>query len=96
MKIAVCVKQIPDPATPYALDPQTHLSGASRGTDPRRHRSLRHRTGTATRRSDWWIRDTDLDEPRWQPSGDSPGPRHRCRQGSVGERPGAYAARALS
>ena len=25
MKIAVCVKQIPDPATPYALDPQTHF-----------------------------------------------------------------------
>lgn len=25
MKIAVCVKQIPDPATPYALDPATHL-----------------------------------------------------------------------
>ena len=25
MKIAVCVKQIPDPATPYDLDPETHL-----------------------------------------------------------------------
>jgi len=25
MKIAVCVKQIPDPATPYQLDPETHL-----------------------------------------------------------------------
>ncbi len=25
MKIAVCVKQIPDPATPYQLDPDTHL-----------------------------------------------------------------------
>lgn len=25
MKIAVCVKQIPDPATPYQLDPTTHL-----------------------------------------------------------------------
>ncbi len=25
MKIAVCVKQIPDPATPYALDPATHF-----------------------------------------------------------------------
>ncbi len=25
MKIAVCVKQIPDPATPYELDPETHL-----------------------------------------------------------------------
>lgn len=25
MKIAVCVKQIPDPATPYALDPETHF-----------------------------------------------------------------------
>jgi electron transfer flavoprotein beta subunit len=25
MKIAVCVKQIPDPATPYALDPDTHF-----------------------------------------------------------------------
>ncbi len=25
MNIAVCVKQIPDPATPYALDPETHL-----------------------------------------------------------------------
>ncbi|HUG74320.1 MAG TPA: electron transfer flavoprotein subunit beta/FixA family protein [Acidimicrobiia bacterium] len=25
MKIAVCVKQIPDPATPYSLDPETHL-----------------------------------------------------------------------
>jgi len=25
MKIAVCVKQIPDPATPYRLDPDTHL-----------------------------------------------------------------------
>ncbi len=25
MKIAVCVKQIPDPATPYKLDPETHL-----------------------------------------------------------------------
>lgn len=25
MKIAVCVKQIPDPATPYRLDPSTHL-----------------------------------------------------------------------
>ncbi|HEX9645092.1 MAG TPA: electron transfer flavoprotein subunit beta/FixA family protein [Acidimicrobiia bacterium] len=25
MNIAVCVKQIPDPATPYSLDPQTHL-----------------------------------------------------------------------
>lgn len=25
MKIAVCVKQIPDPATPYALDPNTHF-----------------------------------------------------------------------
>lgn len=25
MKIAVCVKQIPDPATPYALDPSTHF-----------------------------------------------------------------------
>jgi len=25
MKIAVCVKQIPDPATPYQLDPNTHL-----------------------------------------------------------------------
>jgi len=24
MRIAVCVKQIPDPATPYALDPDTH------------------------------------------------------------------------
>jgi len=24
MKIAVCVKQIPDPATPYALDPESH------------------------------------------------------------------------
>ena len=24
MKIAVCVKQIPDPATPYQLDPSTH------------------------------------------------------------------------
>ncbi len=24
MKIAVCVKQIPDPATPYQLDPDTH------------------------------------------------------------------------
>ena len=24
MNIAVCVKQIPDPATPYALDPDTH------------------------------------------------------------------------
>lgn len=24
MKIAVCVKQIPDPANPYELDPQTH------------------------------------------------------------------------
>lgn len=25
MKIAVCVKQIPDPATPYELDPQDHF-----------------------------------------------------------------------
>lgn len=25
MNIAVCVKQIPDPATPYELDPETHL-----------------------------------------------------------------------
>lgn len=25
MKIAVCVKQIPDPATPYSLDPDTHF-----------------------------------------------------------------------
>ncbi len=25
MKIAVCAKQIPDPATPYALDPTTHF-----------------------------------------------------------------------
>jgi len=25
VNIAVCVKQIPDPATPYSLDPQTHL-----------------------------------------------------------------------
>ncbi|MBA2338082.1 MAG: electron transfer flavoprotein subunit beta/FixA family protein [Acidimicrobiia bacterium] len=25
MKIAVCVKQIPDPATPYSLDPATHF-----------------------------------------------------------------------
>ena len=25
MKIAVCVKQIPDPATPYDLDPETHF-----------------------------------------------------------------------
>ena len=25
MRIAVCVKQIPDPATPYELDPETHL-----------------------------------------------------------------------
>lgn len=25
MKIVVCVKQIPDPATPYRLDPTTHL-----------------------------------------------------------------------
>lgn len=25
MKIAVCVKQIPDPATPYGLDPETHF-----------------------------------------------------------------------
>jgi electron transfer flavoprotein beta subunit len=25
MKIAVCVKQIPDPATPYTLDPVTHF-----------------------------------------------------------------------
>jgi electron transfer flavoprotein beta subunit len=24
MKIAVCAKQIPDPATPYSLDPETH------------------------------------------------------------------------
>ena len=24
MKIAVCAKQIPDPATPYTLDPETH------------------------------------------------------------------------
>lgn len=25
MRIAVCVKQIPDPATPYSLDPDTHF-----------------------------------------------------------------------
>ncbi|MCJ7726592.1 MAG: electron transfer flavoprotein subunit beta/FixA family protein [Acidimicrobiia bacterium] len=25
MKIAVCAKQIPDPATPYTLDPETHF-----------------------------------------------------------------------
>ncbi len=25
MKIAVCVKQIPDPAAPYELDPETHF-----------------------------------------------------------------------
>ncbi|HEX5631264.1 MAG TPA: electron transfer flavoprotein subunit beta/FixA family protein [Acidimicrobiia bacterium] len=25
MKIAVCVKQIPDPATPYTLDPESHF-----------------------------------------------------------------------
>ena len=25
MKIAVCVKQIPDPASPYSLDPETHF-----------------------------------------------------------------------
>ena len=25
MRIAVCVKQIPDPATPYKLDPETHF-----------------------------------------------------------------------
>lgn len=25
MKIAVCVKQIPDPATPYSMDPDTHF-----------------------------------------------------------------------
>ena len=25
MKIAVCVKQIPDPATPYELDPEHHF-----------------------------------------------------------------------
>jgi electron transfer flavoprotein beta subunit len=25
MKIAVCAKQIPDPATPYSLDPETHF-----------------------------------------------------------------------
>lgn len=25
MKIAVCIKQIPDPATPYTLDPETHF-----------------------------------------------------------------------
>jgi electron transfer flavoprotein beta subunit len=25
MKIAVCVKQIPDPATPYSLDPESHF-----------------------------------------------------------------------
>jgi len=25
MRIAVCVKQIPDPATPYTLDPESHL-----------------------------------------------------------------------
>ncbi len=28
MKIAVCVKQIPDPATPYELDPDTHFVSA--------------------------------------------------------------------
>jgi len=28
MRIAVCVKQIPDPATPYELDPDSHLSFA--------------------------------------------------------------------
>jgi electron transfer flavoprotein beta subunit len=31
MKIAVCVKQIPDPATPYELDPETHF--VARPTD---------------------------------------------------------------
>ena len=25
MRIAVCVKQIPDPAAPYELDPETHF-----------------------------------------------------------------------
>ena len=25
MRIVVCVKQIPDPATPYQLDPDTHF-----------------------------------------------------------------------
>ncbi|NND04048.1 MAG: electron transfer flavoprotein subunit alpha, partial [Acidimicrobiia bacterium] len=25
MKIVVCVKQIPDPASPYQLDPETHF-----------------------------------------------------------------------
>ena len=25
MKIAVCAKQIPDPATPYSLDPESHF-----------------------------------------------------------------------
>jgi electron transfer flavoprotein beta subunit len=25
MKIVVCAKQIPDPATPYRLDPETHF-----------------------------------------------------------------------
>ena len=50
MHVVVCVKQIPDPATPGALDP-AHQHAEARGqAHPRRVRQLRRRDGAPARR----------------------------------------------
>ena len=50
MNIVVCVKQIPDPASPGALDPSTNTLQAGRETDPGRVGQLRRRDGAAVGR----------------------------------------------
>ena len=49
MNVVVCVKQIPDPAVPGALDAD-HTLDRERQADPRRVRQLRRRDGAAARR----------------------------------------------
>ena len=51
MNVVVCVKQIPDPAAPQALDPPDPHPGQGGQADHGRLRCLRRRDGPAARRS---------------------------------------------
>ena len=89
MNVVVCVKQIPDPADPGALDPETKTLDAERQAHPRRVRQLRRRDGPPAGRHGRRRRG----HPRLdgaQQRGERPAHRagHGRGQGRPGQRPG--------
>ena len=87
MNVVVLVKQIPDPAAPQSLDPQTRTLVARGQAHLGRLGRLRRRDGPPARRAGRRRRgDPGVDGPQRGDLGPAHGPGHGRGQGHLGER----------